>query len=219
MSVKEKSRSQNPSSTPALRKVSFGTITKKKEEGRTTNPALPDPQGEYALIASRIIERAAQVDALTGALEVDKADLKTLATPFYFSNGSGKIDVPGSIRVLCPSGEVLITFQNRYGKLESEESLLPILGAQTGEFFRQAFTLEIDGDKLPSANVQQLLEELQGLFAKYNASDALKVKESIKPAPDFHTQRHTVLSPEKNLAVNQVCPIITMVKAKPRPSV
>jgi hypothetical protein len=140
--------------------------------------------------------------------------LKTLATPFYFTNGQGKQDVPSSIAVPCPSGQVLITYQNRYGKLENEEPLLPILGQQTGRFFRQAFTLEIDGDKLPADHIQPLLEELQELFAKYQASDALKVKEGIKPVSEFHSLRHTVLTPEQNLAVDQVCPIIAMVKVK-----
>ena len=47
------------------------------------------------------------------------------------------------------------------------------------------------------------------------AREALKVKEGIKPVPDFHTVRHTALSPEQNLAVDQVFPITAMVKVKP----
>ena len=204
----------NPATAAGLRKVQFGAIAKPKQDSRSSYPVLPDPQGRYAAIAARIIERSVQVEALAGALDVDKAELKTLATPFYFTHASGKLDVPSSVGVHCSNGEVLITFQNRYGKLDSEEPLLPILGEQTGRFFRQAFTLEIAGDKLPAEQVQPLLDELQALFAKYHASEALKVKEGIKPVPDFHTLRHTALSPEQNLAVDQVCPIIAMVKAK-----
>jgi hypothetical protein len=211
----EKLRPQERSApSPALRKIQFGSIAKKKPDSRANYPLLPDPQGQYAAIAGRIIERAAQVEALVGALDLDKAELKTLATPFYFTNGQGKLEVPTSIAVPCPSGQVLITYQNRYGKLESEEPLLPILGQATGRFFRQAFTLEIDGDKLPADHTQALLEELQDLFAKYHAADALKVKEGIKPLPEFHTLRHTALTPEQNLALDQVCPIIAMVKVK-----
>lgn len=207
---------QTSAPAPVLRKVQFGGIAKKKPDNRASYPLLPDPQGRYAAIAARIIERAAQVEALSGALDLDKAELKTLATPFYFQNGQGKLEIPTSIAVPCPSGQVLITYQNRYGKLESEDPLLPILGQQTGRFFRQAFTLEIDGDKLPADHTQALLEELQELFAKYQAGDALKVKEGIKPVPDFHALRHTALTPEQNLALDQVCPIIAMVKVKAR---
>jgi hypothetical protein len=207
---------EKPAPVPTLRKIQFGSIAKQKPVNRASYPLLPDPQGQYAAIAARIIDRSAQVEALAGALDLDKAEIKTLATPFYFTNGQGKLDVPSSIAVGCSSGTVLITYQNRYGKLESEELLLPILGQQTGRFFRQAFTLEIDGDKLPAEQTQALLEELQQLFAKYQASDALKVKEGIKPVTEFHSLRHTSLTPEQNLALDQICPIIAMVKVKAR---
>jgi hypothetical protein len=147
-----------------LRTIRFGSIAKKRPDRRADHPLLPDPQGQYAVIAARIIERSGQVQALSGALEVDKAEIKTLATPFYFSNGEGKLDVPGSVAVHCPSGQVLIIYQDRYGRLDSEERLLPILGQQTERLFRQAFTIEIDGDKLPSQQAQELLDQLQILF-------------------------------------------------------
>jgi len=213
------SRSVKPTAPPdPLRKLSFGTIARKKEDARTSYPVLPDPNGQLAVIAARILQRTEQIEALDGALEIDKAELKTLATPFYFTQASGKLDIASSVSVPCPAGEVLVSFPNRYARLESETALLPILGEQTARFFRQAFTLEIDGDKLPAEHAQELLEELQQLFNRYQAADALKVKEGIKPVPDFHTTRHTALSPEQNLALNQVCPIIAMVKTKGRRS-
>ena len=217
--IKDKSsRSIQPVPQPeSLRKLSFGTMTKKKEEARASYPVLPDPNGQLAVMATRIIERTAQIEALDGALALDKAELKTLATPFYFAQASGKVEVASSINVLSPAGEVLISFPNRYGRLESEAVLLPLLGEQTAQFFRQAFTLEIDGDKLPADNAQELLDQLQQLFARYHAAEALKVKEGIKPVPDFHTVRHTALTPEQNLALNQLCPIIAMIKTKARP--
>ena len=216
--IKEKvSRAKSAAPTALVLKFSFGAITKKKAD-RTTYPVLPDPNGQLAIIAARIIQRAAQIDALEGVLSIDKSDLKTLATPFYFAQAQGKVEAASSIKVLSPAGEVLISFPNRYGRLESEAVLLPILGEQTAKFFRQAFTSEIDGDKLPVENVQDLLNELQALFARYQAAEALQVKEGIKPLPDFHTVRHLVLNPEQNLALNQLCPIIAMIKAKARPT-
>ena len=216
--VKEKT--SRPKSSPPgalVGKLSFGAITKKKEGARTVYPVLPDPNGQLALMAARIIERSAQIEVLEAACAIDKSELKTLATPFYFAQASGKVEVAGSVTVLSPDGEVLITFPNRYGRLESEAALLPILGEKTPTFFRQAFSLEIDGDQLPADKAQDLLTELEQLFARYHASEALKVKEGIKPVPDFHSVRHCALSPEQNLAINQLCPIIAMIKTKARP--
>ena len=216
--VREKtSRPKSAAPTALVPKLSFGAITKKKEGARTAYPVLPDPNGQMAVIATRIIERSVQIEALDGALSIDKSELKTLATPFYFTQACGKVEVAGSVSVVSPAGEVLITFPNRYGRLESEAPLLPILGEHTAKFFRQAFTLEIDGDKLPADNAQGLLNELQQFFARYHAAEALKVKEGIRPAPDFHTVRHTALTPEQNLALNQLCPIVAMIKTKARP--
>ena len=215
-STKEKSsRPAKPQPDP-MRKLSFGAIARKQDKAKTAYPVLPDPNGQLAIIIARIIERTAQIEALDGALAIDKSELKTLATPFYFTQASGKVDVASSVSAVSPAGEVLITFPNRYSRLESEDALLPILGEQTSTFFRQAFALEIDGDKLPAENSQELLDELQQLFARYHAAEALKVKECIKPVPDFHTVRHTSLSPQQNLALNQVCPIIAMLKTKGR---
>ena len=217
--IKDKSsRPIKPVPQPeSLRKLSFGAMAQKKEKVRASYPVLPDPNGQLAVMATRIIERTTQIDALEGSLALDKAELKTLATPFYFAQANGKVEVASSINVLSPAGEVLISFPNRYGRLESESVLLPILGEQTAQFFRQAFTLEIDGDKLPADNAQELLDQLQQLFARYHAAEALKVKEGIKPVPDFHTVRHTALTPAQNLALNQLCPIIAMIKTKARP--
>ena len=50
--------------SPGLKKVSFGAITKKKEDSKTAYPILPDPNGEAAKIAARIIERTGHAGAL-----------------------------------------------------------------------------------------------------------------------------------------------------------
>jgi hypothetical protein len=199
-----------------LKKLSFGSIAKKQENTKTAYPAFPDANGEAASIAARIIERTAEFEALKGALETDKAELKFMVLPHYFTANHGRHEVPSSISVNSPQGEVLVTFQNRYAKLDSEAPLLPLLGDRTGEFFRQAFEFKIDGDKLPQDHAQELINELQTLLGKFNALDALEVKESIKPTAEFHAARHTFLTPEQNLAVDQACPITAMVKTKGR---
>src|SRR5258708_28376217 len=136
-SIKEKgSRPAKPQLDP-LRKLSFGAITRKQDNAKTAYPVLPDPNGQLAIITARIIERTAQIEALDGALAIDKSELKTLATPFYFTQASGKVDVASSVSAVSPAGEVLITFPNRYGRLESEAALLPILRVRTSTFSRR----------------------------------------------------------------------------------
>jgi len=198
----------------ALKRVSFGIIAK-KEETKTAYPVLPD-NPEASAIAARILERTEQFEALKGALETDKAELKFLVAPHYFAVNHGRHEVPSSISVPSPKGEVLVCFQNRYSLLPDETGLLPVLGERTGEFFRQSFELKIKGDKLPADKTQELMDRLQSLFAEFNATDALEVKEGVKPTAEFHAARHLQLTPAQNLALEQVCPIVAMVKTKGR---
>lgn len=205
---------RNPQST--LKKVSFGKIATKKDETKTAYPVMPDPSGQVAQIAARILERTEQFEALKGALETDKAELKFMVAPHYFAVNHGRHEVPSSVAVNSPKGEVLVTFQNRYSQLPDESALLPILGDACGTHFRQSFELKIKGDKLPSDKTQELLDRLQNLFAEFGATDALEVREGVKPVETFHAQRHLLLSPEQNLALEQVVPIIAMIKTKGR---
>lgn len=205
-----------------MKKVSFGGIAKKTEKTKTAYPVAPDENGELGRMARRILTRTAQLEALEGALETDKAELKQRTTPFYFQNGHGKVEVPSSVSVLAPAeeqlpaGEVLISFQNRYKTLPDESPLLPLLGERTGEFFTQSFVLKVDGDKLPEAKVQDLMTELQDLFARYQCTEALSVTEGIKPKKEFHAKRHLEFSPEVNVALDQVCSIVAQIKTKGR---
>jgi len=213
--------SSTPASSPkpqatGLKRVSFGKIAKKDETTKTAYPVFPDESGNASEIAARILERTEQFEALKGALETDKAELKFLVTPHYFAVNHGRHEVPSSVSVASPQGEVLVMFQNRYSMLADETGLLPVLGKRTGEFYRQSFELKIKGDKLPSDKTQDLMDRLQSLFAEFGATDALEVKEGVKPVEQFHAARHLELTPQQNLALEQVCPIVAMVKTKGR---
>lgn len=206
----------------ALKKVSFGKIATKKDDTKTAYPVLPDTEGKAAELAARILERSEQFEALKGALETDKAELKFMAAPHFFAVNHGRHEVPSSIAVHVKDAEgrvkneVLVTFQNRYAMLPDETALLPVLGEQTDKFFRQSFELKIKGDLLPADQTQELMDRLQALFAEFGATDALEVKEGIKPVDEFHAARHVALSVAQNLAIEQVCPITAMVKTKGR---
>jgi hypothetical protein len=205
-----------PAAGPGLKKVNFGGITKKKEDTKTAYPVVPDPNGQFAIIAARIKQRVDEFDALEAALETDKKELRCLVTPFYFTNSHGKADVASSVSVQSAAGEVLVTFQNRYKQLPDERSLVPILGEHVASYFKQSFELKIDGDKLPADGADDLLAKLQALFAEYNAADALSVKECVKPQSDFHAKRHLLLTTEQNMAIDEACPIVAMIKTKGR---
>ena len=211
-----------PAPKPAgIQKLSFGKLAPAKKEGaRKTYPQFPDENGQAAVIADRIRDRSDQLDVLEGALTTDKADLRMMVRHFYFTHSHGKVEVPSSIAVAAPSGEVLVAFQNRYG-LSDEGQLAATLGAErSAEFFRQGFDIKIKGDvlstNLDGDQMQALLNDLEALFARYRVSNSLELKAGIKPVRDFHAARHLKLTLAENLALDLVCPIVVQIKTKGR---
>ena len=59
-------------------------------------------------------------------------------------------------------------------------------------FFKQSFELKIKGDLIPEAAAEEIIGELQALFARHNAGAALSAKAVFKPTKEFHAARHRI---------------------------
>ncbi len=197
-----------------IKKLNLGGIAQKSEKSGKEYPVLPDPDGQIAQLVEAITDHSRQVEALEGALNVEKAELTTLAKQFYFDACRGKTAIPSSVSARAGSTEVLVTFQNRYKATNDDESITRLLGDAAAQYFRQSFELRINGDEIPEAEAESLIGELQELFARHNAGAALSAKAIIKPTKEFHTARHTAFTPDQNLAIDKIVPVIAMVKTK-----
>jgi hypothetical protein len=208
--------------TPAaagIKKINLGGIASKAEKTATVYPVLPDPTGDAAKLASDIIAESQELEAIDGSLKLKKSELRSMAQEFYFHHLHGKHDIPSSVEAVGvkPGENVLITFASRYAAISDETPITEILGPErTAQFFRQSFELKIDGDKIPMEIAEELIGEIQSLFAAHKCDEALTAKAVIKPTADFHTARHTALTVEENMAIELTCPIVAMVKTKGR---
>ena len=54
------------------------------------------------------------------------------------------------------------------------------------------FDIKIKGDLIPEAAAEEIIGELQALFARHNAGAALSAKAVFKPTKEFHTARHRI---------------------------
>lgn len=215
------SKTATPTASPAptvkpagIKKVNLlGIAAGKKDTAQKDYPILPDDaDNSIAELVTDILDETERLKALEGSLEAKKGELASRAGTFYFEHLHGKHDIPSSIEAKSPGGSVLVTMQNRYKAIEDDGPLVEAIGDRAAEFFRQSFTLKIDGDKIPEAVADDLITGLQELFASHGAAEALTAKAIIKPTPTFHVLRHTALSVAENLAVQKVIPIIPMVK-------
>ena len=66
-----------------------------------------------------------------------------------------------SVSVQSPEGEVLVCFQNRYSKLESEAPIEALAGGDVilEKYFRQSFNLNVNGEELPAGKEQEIVDD------------------------------------------------------------
>ena len=81
-------------------------------------------------------------------------------------------------------------------------------------WLKQSFELEIKGDPIPESAAEEIIGELQALFARHNTAAALSAKAVFKPTKEFHTARHTMYSAEENMEIDKVVPVAASVKTK-----
>lgn len=215
---------------PAVKRVSLTGIGAKKPAAATDSkyPILPDDkEHEVSSLATAIRADQEQFDALEGALKVNKARLRALASPFFFATNHDKATVPSSVRcqMTAPEsdapdsprlvvGAVNVTFINKYPAAD-EAAVAEVIGAElVAAYFKQQFKIEIDGDKIPAESVETVVAELQELFERHGCLEALSSAEKVVPIADFHAARHTRLTVAQNAALELVLPCQAQVKTK-----
>jgi len=70
------------------------------------------------------------------------------------------------------------------------------------------------GGLIPESAAEEIIGELQALFARHNAGAALSAKAVFKPTKEFHSARHTMYSAEENMEIDKVVPVAASVKTK-----
>ena len=205
-------------SAPAagLKRINLAGIATKSAATKTAKayPLLPDPDGQVATLVEGILEKSEQLEAIEGALEIDKAELIAIAKPFYFSHHAGQMAVASSIEARSGNKTIRVGFSNSYCGTSDDNAIMRAVGEEGARFFKQSFELKIKGDLIPEAAVEELIGELQELFVRHHAGAALSAKAVFKPNKDFHTARHTLFTPEQILEIDKIVPTGTSVKTK-----
>ena len=107
-----------------------------------------------------------------------------------------------------------VGFSNSYRGTTDDAAILRATGEKGTSFFKQSIEFKIKGDLIPEAAAEEIIGELQALFARHNAGAALSAKAVFKPTKEFHTARHTLYSAEENMEIDKVVPAAASVKTK-----
>lgn len=214
-----------PAAAKGLRKINLGGIAQSaaKEKKGKTYPVLPDPDGQAADLVVSILEKSAQLEAIEGSLKIEKAELIALCKPHWFRHHHEGGAPASSVEVRAEIEDektkqktqkaARVTFTSRYYGTADEDALANAAGDRLDRFFKQSFELKIDGDLIPDEKVEAVIGELQELFARHGVSGALSAKAVFVPKEDFHTNRHTAFTPDENMALDRVMPMVCQVKS------
>lgn len=195
--------------------VDLTAIKAKPKSKAKVYPILPDPDGSLAKLAGTIRELDAEADQIKGSLEVHKTELKEVATDFYFKHYAGRSDVESTVQAVAEDGKpVNISLSAR---CKGKPALaIPLMGDLAARFLRKAFSISVDGDKIPAEHAATLVNRMVDLFGEFGCGDALTASQKVVPTPAFFTERHTAFTPDVNLQIDEVMPVIAAVKAKVR---
>jgi len=166
------------------------------------------------MVSNRLIEPLSEWALIDWSHRTALPELIAIAKPFYFAHHAGQMAVASSIEARSGDKTIRVGFSNSYRGTSDDAAILRAAGEAGARFFKQSFELKIKGDLIPEAAVEELIGELQGLFARHNAGAALSAKAVFKPNKDFHTARHTLFTPEQNLEIDKIVPVGASVKTK-----
>lgn len=190
---------------------------KKEETAKVDNkyPVYPDKDGTLAKLMRRVLKLKAAKKSIDGTLKVEESNVKQNVLPFYLSEC--KKNVPSSVVVRAVGDqEALMIFQNRYSK-PNLDAVKNVVGKKFNDLFKDTFDISIDGEvimKQAGKKSQELIDKLTALFVEYKCQDAITAVESCVPVDNFHTVRHTMLTVEQNLELQNACPLTISIKER-----
>jgi hypothetical protein len=152
--------------------------------------------------AAAFLEAHAAEEAATGAKEAARFELIAAARPFHFRVNSGHAEIPSSVAILSPKGEVRVTFKDAYKKLDEAkfETVKQVIGEQLAEtYLMQTFEFTIKSEKIPADRMQEVIDGIRELATRLNIVDAVAVATCYKPTSEWHTARFRHLTPDQNM--------------------
>ncbi|MEI6493178.1 MAG: hypothetical protein WCO94_11570 [Verrucomicrobiota bacterium] len=94
-----------------------------------------------------------------------------------------------------------VGFSNSYRGTTDDAAILRVTGENGASFFKQSFDLRIKGDLIPEAADEEIIGELQSLFAR----SGMLVRALQSKKPEIHSNRR--LMPPQPIHRVQITPV------------
>ena len=183
-----------------LAKTSASTAKKSKHPTLTLKGEGLELLGQYAEHAPKFKE----LEKLVGSKGSTKAQLRPHIIAAYFQYYAGRaID---DSRCLTEH-DVKLTFKDQYSKLCTSVATLETACPQAAEHVHMVNTLKIEFDKIDATKQQPLVDAIVAATQELGITEGITAGECVQPKAGFHAQRTIILSPEENIAFDEILPI------------
>lgn len=169
-------------------------LNAKPAGGKGKSPAISATVGTD--VAEKYIAAKKDLDAAEANAEVLKAEIYPAARRAYLDGNRGRSVPDDAVEWRTPSGVLRASF----GALWTAKP--EAIGALPQAVVRERFTIAIDGDEMSPATAAAFVPALLQLAATYGVK--VEAKGGLYPVPEFNARRHSLLSPEENLRIEEL---------------
>lgn len=204
----------------AFQKIDTGKAAAPKASKKEDTKITVTPTPEVVKLVDSFIRLEQKAKAFSGAVETVKAQLREVAVPDYFTKNAGQHTPLNMTAHGTGLNEALIAFTNRYTACDQEQicEILADNPKALDLYFQSRLTVKVDQKALDAVSIdkkQEIADAINAMTKKLGLPDGLFTLNVVAaPTEAFHEARHTALSVEENLAIQDVMPCVQMVKTR-----
>lgn len=169
-------------------------LNAKPAGGKGKSPAIPTAIAIDT--AEKYISAKKDLDAAEANVEVLKAKIYPAARRAYLEGNRGRSVPDDAVEWQTPSGRLRASFGTIW------DAKPEAIGALPQAVVRERFTIAIKGDKMSPATAAAFVPALLALAAAHGVK--VEAKGDLYPVPEFNSRRHSLLSPEENLRIEEL---------------
>lgn len=185
-----------PAAKPSTADALLSSRAKPTGAKKPTGIIVVDP--ELVSQASQFIQANARKTQAEAAVEALKLGFVPQLRRAWFAANHGRTSPESSLKFQTEVGKLSVSFASQWFP-KNDQVVLQIPDA----FRMRKREITLDLSKVPEARLDDFVTELTGLLEKFDADEALSAKLTDYPTESFGIERHRVLTPDQNEALEQ----------------
>ena len=193
-----------------MKRINLGAVKAAPSSTKPAHASVVIDNPDATALLTQWVQVNPQFKTLKNTVDTLRAQLAPHIKATFFSRFSG-IE-PESSTMLCVIGgkTVKLITKNAYSKsLTDDAQLQAILGADlVARHFHEATVIKLDLDKCPADRQEAFAQAIIAAAKEHGAMDAITASQCIQPVAGFHEARTRLLTPEQNIQIDALLPIV-----------